>query len=142
MQNDILRMFLFLPQEHGDKKITNSYIAVKQAHINSVIAEKVERISGYGIIFTTKMRDVDVRENLKMKDHPYLLIELTNNMTEDSIVGFLPETDIEELKSLNLGNLKSNAKWLKSELEKAVESDDFEKAIRIRDILKNNMPVN
>jgi hypothetical protein len=128
-------MFLFLPQDGEGKKLTDSYIAVKQAYINDVIAEKTERVSGYGVIFTTNMSAISVREKLKMKDSPYLLIELTGNVTEESIAGFFPDTDIEELKSLNLENLKDNAEWLRSELEKAVNSQNFEKAAEIRDKL-------
>ncbi len=135
MSEEGLKMFLFLPQGIEGKKLTDSYIAVKQAYINDVIAEKTERISGYGVIFTTKMSAITVRENLKMKDSPYLLIELTGNVTEESIAGFFPDTDIEELKSLNLENLKDNAEWLKIELEKAVNSENFEKAAEIRDKL-------
>ncbi len=135
MSEDGLKMFLFLPHELSGKKLTDSYISVKQAYIQNVIAEKTERVSGYGVIFTTKMNAVEVHQNLKMKNSSYLLIELTGNVTEESIAGFFPGTDIEELKSLNLENLKNNAEWLKSELNKAVDNEDFEKAAQIRDKL-------
>ena len=135
MSEDGLKMFLFLPQDLGGKKLTESYIAVKQAYIKDAIAEKTERVSGYGVIFTTKMSSVEVREKLKMKNSSYLLIELTGNVTEESIAGFFPDTDIEELRSLNLENLKDNAEWLKLELNKAVDNEDFEKAAEIRDKL-------
>ncbi len=135
MSEDGLKMFLFLPQDLGGKKLTESYIAVKQAYIKNIIAEKTERVSGYGVIFTTKMSSIEVREKLKMKNSTYLLIELTGNVTEESIVGFFPDTDIEELRSLNLENLKDNAEWLKIELNKAVDNEDFEKAAEIRDKL-------
>ncbi len=135
MSEDGLKMFLFLPHELSGKKLTDSYISVKQAYIQNVIAEKTERVSGYGVIFTTKMNAFEVHENLKMKNSSYLLIELTGNVTEESIAGFFPDTDIEELKSLNLENLKNNAEWLKSELNKAVDNEDFEKAAEIRDKL-------
>lgn len=136
MSEDGLKMFLFLPQDlEGKKKLTESYIAVKQAYIKDTIAEKTERVSGYGVIFTTNMSSIEVREKLKMRNSTYLLIELTGNVTEESIAGFFPDTDIEELKSLNLENLKDNAEWLKLELNKAVDNEDFEKAAKIRDKL-------
>jgi len=137
MSEEGLRMFLFLLQ-NGERKLTDSYIAVKQAHINDAIAEKTERVGVYGVIFTTRM-DVDaVTENLKMKsDEGYLLIELTGNVDAESIIGFFPNTDIEELKSLNLEkNLKRNAEWLEKEREKAVEEENFERAAKIRDELE------
>jgi hypothetical protein len=135
MSEEGLNMFLFLPQGEEGKKLTDSYIAVKQAYINDVIAEKTERVAGYGVIFTTKMKALEVRENLKMKDFPYLLIELTGNVTEESIAGFFPDTDIEELKRLNLDSLKRNAEWLQSEMDRAVKNENFEKAAEIRDEL-------
>lgn len=127
-------MFLFLPQSRP----SDSYIAVKQAYINDEIAEKTERVAGYGVIFTSKMNYIDVVEKLRMKDNPFLLIELTGNVTAESIVGFFPDTDIEELRSLNLENLKSNAEWLQKELDKAVESQNFERAAEIRDKINGN----
>jgi hypothetical protein len=135
MSDESLKMFLFLPQDGGGKKLNDSYIAVKQAFIKDTIAYKTERVSGYGVIFTTKMSAIEVREKLKMKNSKYLLIELTGNVTEESIAGFFPDTDIEELKALNLENLKDNAEWLRSELERAVNSENFEKAAEIRDKL-------
>lgn len=133
-----LRMFLFLPQEGNGQKLTDSYIAVKQAHIKDAIAEKAERVAGYGVIFTTRMDTIQVRENLRMKELPYLLIELTGNVTEESIAGFFPDTDIEELRGLNLESLKDNAQWLEKELNKALECEDYKKAAVIRDKIKEN----
>jgi len=135
MSEEGLKMFLFLPQDGGGKKLTDSYIAVKQAFIKDTIAYKTERVSGYGVIFTTKMSSIEVREKLKMKNSRYLLIELTGNVNEESIAGFFPDTDIEELKSLNLENLKDNAEWLRFELERAVNIENYEKAAEIRDRL-------
>lgn len=138
MSDESLKMFLFLPQDVGGKKLTDSYIAVKQAFIKDTIAYKTERVSGYGVIFTTKISAIEVREKLKMKNSKYLLIELTGNVTEESIAGFFPDTDIEALKALNLENLKDNAEWLRIELERAVDSENFEKAAEIRDKLNKN----
>jgi hypothetical protein len=80
MSDESLKMFLFLPQDGGGKKLNDSYIAVKQAFIKDTIAYKTERVSGYGVIFTTKMSAIEVREKLKMKNSKYLLIELTGNV--------------------------------------------------------------
>lgn len=137
MSESGLHMFLFLPQGYEGKKLTSSFIAVKQAFIKDSIAEKTERISGHGVVFTTKMNSVEVRGILNMKDMPFLLIELTGNITAETIAGFLPDTDIEELKNLNTLNLKKSANWLRGELNKAVEFEDFERAAEIRDKLNN-----
>lgn len=121
--------YLFLLQGGDNKKLTDSYIAVKQAQINDSIAEKTERVNNYGILFTTKMNLIDVRKGLKMKDgEHYLLIELNDNFKSDTISGVFPDTNIDEIKSLNLENLKDSADWLKVELEKAVNSQNYEKA--------------
>lgn len=138
MNSTDLKMFLFLPQESDGQKLTDSYIAVKQAYINDVIAIKTERVAGFGVIFTTTMNSIEVINNLKMKDSKYLLIELTGNITTESIAGFFPDTDIDELKNLNLENLKDNAKWLEHELNKAIDNQDYERAAEIRDKIKEN----
>lgn len=135
MSEEGLRMFLFLPHNIDGKKVTDSYIAVKQAYISDEIAEKTERVSGYGVIFTTTMSSSEVKRKLKMKNSLYLLIELTGNVTEESILGFFPDTDIEELKNLKLESLRDNADWLKEELDKAVGLEDYERAAEIRDKL-------
>ncbi|MEK6828531.1 MAG: UvrB/UvrC motif-containing protein [Nanoarchaeota archaeon] len=138
MSEEGLKMFLFLPQEEKGQKLTDSYIAVKQAYIKDTIAEKTERVAGFGVIFTTRMNAIEVRENLRMKDSPYLLVELTGNVTEESIAGFFPDTDIEELRNLNLDSLKDNAQWLEKELNKAIEREDYKKAAEIRDKINEN----
>lgn len=131
-----VKTYLLLPQGEEGKKLSQSYIAVKQAYINHEIAIKTERVGRYGIIFTTEMTFKEVTERLKMKENePYLLVELTGNISTDSIVGFLPDTHIDELRALNLENLKDSAEWLKQELERALEREDYKTAIEIRDKL-------
>lgn len=131
MLSEELKMFLFLPKD----KVSDSYIAVKQAHIDSEIAKKTERVAGYGVLFTSDFERLDIIEKLNMKNVPFLLIELTGNVTAESIAGFFPDTDIEELKSLNLESLKNSADWIRRELDKAVISEDYEKAAKLRDEL-------
>jgi len=136
MSEEGLKMFLFLLQ-NGEKELTASYIAVKQAHINDAIAEKTERVGVYGVIFTTKLESSEVKEKLNMKkSEEYLLIELTGNVDAESISGFFPNTDISELKSLNLENLKGSAEWLESERETAVKNEDYKRAAEMRDELE------
>lgn len=128
-----LKTYLFLLQGGDNKKLTDSYVAVKQAHINHVIANKTERINNYGVLFTTEMSWLEVNDNLGMKkgEH-YLLIELNKNFESDTISGVFPDTNIEDIKALNLENLKDSADWLKRELDKAVNSENYEMAAKIK----------
>lgn len=132
-----LKTYLFLPQSCGNKIITQGYIAVKQAYIDYEIADKTERVGNYGILFTTKKTLVEVTKMLKMKKNElYLLVELTDNISSESISVFMPNTDIDELRNLNLENIKDNAKWLESQLSIAVEDEDYERACSLRDLIK------
>jgi len=127
--NSESKTYLFLLQGGDNKKLTDSYVAVKQAHINEVIAIKTERINNYGILFTSKLDWIGVNSKLKMKkDEHYLLIELKER---ESISGVFPDTNIDEIKALNLENLKDSAEWLKRELDKAVDNENFEDAAKI-----------
>jgi len=125
-----LKTYLLLFQGGDNKKLTNSYVAVKQAHISNEIAEKAERVNEYGVLFTTNMDWVSVNEKLNMRDgEHYLLIELKDR---DSISGVFPDTNIEEIKSLNLENFKDSAEWLKKELNKAVAEENYERAEKLK----------
>lgn len=135
MNEEGMKMYLFLPQGGEHKKLNDSYIAVKQAYIADEIALKTERVAGYGVIFTSHLNTFEVNSKLRMKGAPYLLIELTGNITAETIAGFFPDTDIEELRALNLENLKDNAEWLEMELDKAVKNEDYMRAAEIRDKL-------
>lgn len=126
-----LKTYLFLPQGNLKK----SYIAVKQAYISCEIANKTERVGDYGVLFTTEKTFNEVVEKLKMKkDEIYLLIDITGNIASKSISGFMPNTDIKEIGDINL---KINADLLKLELDSAIANEDFERAIEIREKLKN-----
>lgn len=128
-----LKVYLFLLQGGDNKKLTDSYVAVKQAHINHAIAKKTERINNYGVIFTTDMDWMEVNDKLGMKKGEYyLLIELNKNFKSDTISGVFPDTNIEDIKALNLENLKDSAAWLEKELSKAVDSQNFEMAAKIK----------
>jgi len=136
MSEEGLKMYLFLLQSKDGCELKESYIAVKQAQISDLIAENAERVGRFGVIFTTKMDWVELNEKLKMKDgEHYLLIELNENFKSDTISGVFPDTNIKELRSLNLENLKRNADWLESELKKAVENENYLRAAELRDEL-------
>lgn len=138
MSVEKLKTYLFLLQGGDNKKLTDSYVAVKQAHINHVIAGKTERVNNYGVLFTTIMDWIEVNEKLNMKKNEhYLLIELSDNFKSETISGVFPDTNIEDIKALNLENLKDSAHWLERELDKAVDSEDYEMAAIIRDKINN-----
>ena len=134
-----LKTYLFLLQGGDNKELTDSYAAVKQAYINDEIAEKTERVNNYGVLFTTEMCWIDVNEKLNMKkgEH-YLLIELNENFKSDTISGVFPDTNIDDIKALNLESLKDSAEWLKRELGKAVDSENYERAAKIQKKLNKN----
>lgn len=129
MSEEGLKMYLFLLQGKDGCETKESYVAVKQAQINETIAESTERVGKFGVIFTTKMELPEVNKNLNIKKRPYMLVELTDR---ESIAGFFPETDIEELKSLNLENLKDNVDLLEREIEKAVAVEDYLRAAKLK----------
>jgi len=134
--NKKVKTYLLLFQGGDNKKLTDSYVAVKQAHIANEIAEKAERVNDYGILFTTKVDWVSVNEKINMRDgEHYLLIELKGR---DSISGVFPDTNIEEIKSLNLENFKDSAEWLKKELSKAVAEENYERAAKLKKELDKN----
>lgn len=128
-----LNTYLFLLQGGDKKKLTDSYVAVKQAYINDTIAEKTERVNNYGVLFTTYMNWFEVNKKLNMKkgEH-YILIELSENFKSDTISGVFPNTNIEKIKALNIGNLKYSADWLEKELNKAVDVENYEMAAKIK----------
>ena len=133
MSDEGLKMYLLLLQSKEGDEIKESYIAVKQAQISDSISENAERVGRFGVIFTTKKNWFELNEKLNMKkDEHYLLIELSENFKSDTISGVFPDTNIKELKSLNIKNLKRNAKWLEIELKKAVEREDYEKAAKLK----------
>jgi len=128
-----LKTYIFLPQGGDNKKLTDSYIAVKQAHINESIADKTERVNNYGVLFTTTLDWIEVNQKLRMKDgEHYLLIELNQNFKSDTISGVFPDTNIDDIKSLNLENIKDSAEWIEKELNKAVEKEDYLKAAKLK----------
>jgi hypothetical protein len=133
MSEEGLKMYLFLLQSTDGCELKESYIAVKQAQISDSIAESAERVGTFGVIFTTKMNWVELNEKLKMKEgEHYLLIELNENFKSETISGVFPDTNIEELRSLNLENLKRNAEWLEAELKKAVDNENYERAAKLK----------
>jgi hypothetical protein len=133
MREEGLKMYLFLLQSKDGCELKESYIAVKQTQISDLIAESAERVGRFGVIFTTKMGWVELNEKLKMKDgEHFLLIELNENFRSDTISGVFPDTNIKELRSLNLENFKDSAEWLKKELNKAVAEENYERAEKLK----------
>jgi hypothetical protein len=111
-------------------------MAVVRAMIHEEVSISLENIGDGGAVFSSYLPFDEVKEKMKHRKFPYLLIDVSLNIQTDTIDGYLTKTQIEKLKVFIHSANENKLTSLQSKLDEAIKNDDYEKAIVYRDLLK------
>ncbi len=142
MKVDVINTYLYISWNPGKnseegQQYFNSYMAVVKAMIHEEISIGLENIGDGGIIFSSYLSFDDIKERVRHRKFPYLIIDLSINIQTNTLDGYLTKTDIKKLKEFVNHTKEIQLLSLETRLSEAVESDDYEKAIFYRDLIKD-----
>lgn len=140
-ENKKLKTYLYITSFNNDKEKKDAFIAVTKAILYVEVAVEMENFGDYGILFTSFHDVNDINERIKKHGVYYLLIDITMDISMQTVVGMLPDFDLETLKSLQAGFGKKITKeerlnHLKFYREQAAKDQKFEVAAELRDKIK------
>ena len=135
MKKEINNIFLYISwaPESPNRNYFKSYMAVVKAMIHEEISAGMENIGENGIVFLSPLSFKEVKEKLKHGKFPYLLLDISLNVSTNTIDGFLTVTEIEKLKVFLINSKKDKMTDLQLRLENALDEEDYRSAIFYRD---------
>jgi len=141
MKKNVINTYLYISwnpegNSDSDRNYFNSYMAVVRAMIHEEVSISLENIGDGGAVFSSYLPFDEVKEKMKHRKFPYLLIDVSLNIQTDTIDGYLTKTQIEKLKVFIHSANENKLTSLQSKLDEAIKNDDYEKAIVYRDLLK------
>lgn len=141
MKKEFLSNYLYLSWNNkgGDEKIYReflSYMTVAKTMIKDEISEEFEMLGDSAFIFSSSFDFDSVKEKLKHKRFPYILIDVSLNLSNNLISTYLQKEEVDKVEEFIESSKLNNLVYVKQKLEDAVSLEDYEQAVFFRDYLK------
>jgi hypothetical protein len=156
MKKEVLNYYIYLSwdvKQKGDefdefnqpnesnKSQFQPYMMVAKTMVKNEMSEDVQMLGDNMFVFSSKLDFETVKDKLKHKRFPYMLIDITFNMSNGLLSTYLQDFEIEVLNNFVDRSNKNQVDYFKMKLEECVVSEDFESACLYRDLIKNKVMV-
>ena len=110
--------YLIITWNKKDFRTKASYINVIKAQLYE-LTKKFYPLGNLGFVFNSPLTYGEIESILKMRrEVPYMLIEITDNILDGKIKGFIPETEIENLREITKKTLSLNMNKILDKINK------------------------
>ena len=142
MKKEVLNYYLYIS---WDKKNQGqeflSYMMVAKTMVREELSEEIQVIGDNMFVFSSTHSFQELRDKLKHKRFPYMLIDITMSMSLGLLSVYLQENEIEILNQFVDKSNKNQIDYFNSKLEECLYAEDFEAACFYRDLIKNKAVV-
>ena len=140
MKKEFLNQYLYLSwnnksvDENTHKEFL-SYMAVAKAMIKDEVSEEFEMLGENAFIFSSNFDFNNVKEKMKHKRFPYMLIDVTLSMSNNLVLTYLQKEELNKVEDFIKTSKEKELLYVKSKLEEALVMEDYEAAIVYRDYI-------
>ena len=136
-----LKTYLYVTSYNEDKDKLEAILALTKAILYVEVAIELENFGEFGILFTSYHEVDDINNRIKKHGIHYLLLDITLNVSMQTVVGMLPDADLGHVKTLQMRagqgvSKEDRIKHLKFYREEAVREQKYELAAELRDKIK------
>lgn len=136
-----LKTYLYVTSYSEDKEKLEAILALTKAILYVEVAIELENFGESGILFTSYHEVDDINSRIKKHGIHYLLLDVTLNISMQTMVGMLPDAELEQVKTIQLRggqgvSKEDRIKHLKYYREEAVREQKYELAAELRDKIK------
>jgi hypothetical protein len=138
MKKEVLNYYLYVSW-NNKKQIEEflSYMLVAKTMVKEEMSDEMQILSDNVFIFSSKFNFNEIKNKLKHKRFPYVLIDMTVNMSFDLLSMYLQENEIEILNKFIDKSNQNQISYFNIKLEECLGNEDFETACFYRDLIKN-----
>jgi len=144
MKKGILNHYLYISwdkkrEEQACSREFASYMMVAKAMIKDELSEQTQVLNDNMILFSSNEDFKLIQEKLKHKQFPYMLIDISLNLSMGLISTFLQECEIEALNKFIANSDKNHIDYFQRRLDQCVYDEEYESACFFRDLIKNKI---
>jgi replicative superfamily II helicase len=144
MKNEVLNHYLYISwdkkrEEQAYSREFASYMMVAKAMIKDELSEQTQVLNDNILLFSSNEDFETIQNKLKHKQFPYMLIDISLNVSMGLISTFLQECEIEVLNKFITESDKNQVDYFQRRLEQCINDEEYESACVFRDLIKNKM---
>lgn len=139
MKREVLNYYLYIS---WDKKNQSqeflSYMMVAKTMVREELSEEIQTLGDNMFAFSTKQSFQEIRDKLKHKRFPYMLIDITMSMSLGLLSMYLQESEIEALSQFVDNSNKNQLDYFNLKLQDCLYNEDYENAAKYRDLISSS----
>lgn len=139
MKREVLNYYLYIS---WDKKNQSqeflSYMMVAKTMVREELSEEIQTLGDNMFAFSTKQSFQEIRDKLKHKRFPYMLIDITMSMSLGLLSMYLQESEIEALSEFVDNSNKNQLDYFNLKLQDCLYNEDYENAAKYRDLISSS----
>jgi hypothetical protein len=140
MEKESLNYYLYISwTEKVDSREFLSYMKVMKNIVETDLCKDLKEL-GIGVfVFSSNFCFDSTKEKIKHRKYPYMLVDITINISTASISTYLKDEEIDILNKFVYKNKENKIDYLEYKLKDCVLREDYESAAFYRDLIKDTV---
>lgn len=152
MKKEVLNYYIYLSWEvkkeeedefnkmsESVKSQFQSYMMVAKTMVKNEMSEDIQMLGDNMFVFSSRLDFETIKDKLKHKRFPYMLIDITFNMSNGLLSTYLQDCEIEVLNDFVDKSNKNQIEYLSLKLDESVYNEDYETAALYRDLINSQV---
>ena len=139
MKKEVLNYYLYISwdKKNQDQEFL-SYMMVAKTMVREELSEEIQVIGDNMFVFSSTHSFQELRDKLKHKRFPYMLIDITMSMSLGLLSMYLQESEIEALNEFVDNSNKNQLDYFNLKLQDCLYNEDYENAAKYRDLISSS----
>ena len=147
MNKKVLNYYLYVSwdkkrEDQDDNLKFSSYMMVAKTMVKEELGSEVQALSDGVFVFSSNKDFETIKNKLRHKQFPYMLIDITFNMSNGLISTFLQDCEVEILNKFVDKSKKNELEYFNLKMHESIYNEQYETAAFYRDLIKNKLVAN
>jgi len=147
MIKKVLNYYLYVSwdkkkEDQNDNLKFSSYMMVAKTMVKEELGSEVQALSDGVFVFSSNKDFETIKNKLRHKQFPYMLIDITFNMSNGLISTFLHDCEVEILNKFVDKSKKNELEYFNFKMHESIHNEQYETAAFYRDLIKNKVVAN
>lgn len=147
MKKEVLNYYLYVSwdkkkEDQNDNLKFSSYMMVAKTMVKEELGSEVQALSDGVFVFSSNKDFETIKNKLRHKQFPYMLIDITFNMSNGLISTFLHDCEVEILNKFVDKSKKNELEYFNFKMHESIYNEQYETAAFYRDLIKNKVVAN
>ena len=147
MKKEVLNYYLYVSwdkkkEDQNDNLKFSSYMMVAKTMVKEELGSEVQALSDGVFVFSSNKDFETIKNKLRHRQFPYMLIDITFIMSNGLISTFLQDCEIDILNKFVDKSKKNELEYFNLKMHESVYNEQYETAAIYRDLIKNKIVSN